>query len=144
MVVGTDDIDARPGLRLRRDKTAPAIPVERAGLTNGKLYGVKVPGVATEPRRRHPAGPVQLADLGSRVGKTGAELETDSNAAGVTRFLRPEDGSWDPTNPNVFYFVTTNAINAPSRLWRLTFVDVRNPPRAARSRWRSTAPRASR
>jgi secreted PhoX family phosphatase len=108
-------------------KTSTGSPVERAGLTNGKLYGIRVPGVATEPAVGIPTGRFQLADLGSRVGKTGAELEADSNTAGVTRFLRPEDGSWDPTNPNVFYFVTTNAFTAPSRLWRVTFDDVRNP-----------------
>ena len=48
-------------------------------------------------------------------------------AGGVTTFLRPEDGAWDPTHPNDFYFNTTNAFNAPSRLWRLRFNDVTNP-----------------
>jgi hypothetical protein len=44
-----------------------------------------------------------------------------------TGFQRPEDISWDPTNPNVVYFVTTNAFTAASRLWRLTFDDIDNP-----------------
>ena len=128
VTVGTDDSTPGQVYVYVGTKTASGSPVERAGLTNGKLYGVRVPGVATEPSSTGiPTGPFELADLGSRVGKTGAELETDSNTAGVTRFNRPEDGSWDPTNPNVFYFVTTNAINAPSRLWRMTFADVRNP-----------------
>jgi Bacterial protein of unknown function (DUF839) len=127
VTVGTDDSTPGQVYVYVGTKTATGSPVERAGLTNGKLYGVKVPGVATEPAAGIPAGRFELADLGSRVGTTGAALEADSDAAGVTRFLRPEDGSWDPTNPNVFYFVTTNAFTAPSRLWRLTFDDVRNP-----------------
>ena len=64
---------------------------------------------------------------------------------GVTEFLRPEDGHWDPSNPDDFYFVTTDRFdtvqtptsggvaNTPasrvgnSRLWRLRFDDVRDP-----------------
>jgi hypothetical protein len=75
-----------------------------------------------------------LFDLGSRVGKTGAQLETESDAGGVTEWLRPEDGSWDPTDPNTFYFVTTNSFAAPSRLWRLTFNDVTIRSRASSSK----------
>jgi hypothetical protein len=127
LTVGLDDSTPGQVYVYVGTKTSTGSPVERAGLTNGKLYGIRVPGVATEPAAGIPTGRFQLADLGSRVGKTGAELEADSNTAGVTRFLRPEDGSWDPTNPNVFYFVTTNAFTAPSRLWRVTFDDVRNP-----------------
>src|SRR4028119_2294873 len=57
--------------------------------------------------------------------------------AGVTEFLRPEDGAWDPRNPNDFYFVTTDRFDqvkagtgsqiGRSRLYRLRFVDVNRP-----------------
>lgn len=128
VVAGTDDTTPGQVYLYIGDKATVGNPVEKAGLTNGKLYGIKVPGFATEPAGGIPSGtPFELFDLGSRVGKTGAQLETDSNAGGVTRFLRPEDGSWDPTNPNAFYFVTTNGFTAPSRLWRLNFVDPSNP-----------------
>jgi hypothetical protein len=133
VTVGTDDSTPGQVYVYVGAKTTTGNPAERAGLTNGKLYGVKVPAVATEPSATGIAsGPFELVDLGSRVGKTGTQLEAESNAALVTRFNRPEDGSWDPTNPNVFYFVTTNAIDAPSRLWRLTFADVRNPSAGGR------------
>jgi hypothetical protein len=46
---------------------------------------------------------------------------------GVTNFLRPEDGSWDPANDSDFYFNTTNAFGSPSRLWKLHFSNPANP-----------------
>ena len=49
----------------------------------------------------------------------------------MTTFLRPEDGAWDTLNPNRFYFVTTDAIDKPSRLWAVDFNDASDPPRAA-------------
>lgn len=52
-----------------------------------------------------------------------------SVTSGVTSFLRPEDGAWDPSNPNDFYFVTTASYTRPSRLWRLRFDDGSAPER---------------
>jgi hypothetical protein len=128
VTVGLDDSTPGQVYVYIGDKTDSGSPVDKAGLTNGKLYGVKVTGVRTEPGGGITSGtPFTLLDLGSRLGKTGAQLETESDAGGVTEWLRPEDGSWDPTNANNFYFVTTNAFDAPSRLWRLNFHDVSNP-----------------
>jgi hypothetical protein len=72
-------------------------------------------------------GAFTLANLGDVTGKSGATLEADSVAAGVSGFQRPEDGSWDPINPHVFYFVTTAGFTNKSRLWRLTFDDPADP-----------------
>ncbi|HEX2872066.1 MAG TPA: hypothetical protein VHP33_12435, partial [Polyangiaceae bacterium] len=102
--------------------------IDKAGLTNGKLYGLKVVGAPVESSASGiPAGPVEFVDLGNVQNSTGAALETASNAAQVTTFLRPEDGAWDPNHPNDFYFVTTNSFSAPSRLWRVRFVNAANP-----------------
>jgi uncharacterized protein DUF839 len=128
VVVGTDD--STPGqvyVYVGSKKGAGNAPT-RAGLTGGTLYGVKVAGFATEPAGGIPSSTrFTLASLGNREASTGATLETDSNTAGVTRFLRPEDASWDPTDPSRLYFVTTNGFDQPSRLWRLTFDDLANP-----------------
>ena len=58
---------------------------------------------------------------------TGAALQLESVAEGVTGFLRPEDAAWDPDHPNVLYFVTTNGFGQPSRLYQATFIDITRP-----------------
>ncbi|MGC4087140.1 MAG: hypothetical protein QM756_04395 [Polyangiaceae bacterium] len=110
-------------------KTNSGSPVDRAGLTNGTLFGVSVAGVATEDAAAGiPSGTAfTLAALGNVEASTGAALDTASTAAGVTRFNRPEDGAWDPVHPNDFYFATTASFTTASRLWRLHFTDLSNP-----------------
>jgi secreted PhoX family phosphatase len=129
VVASTDDSTPGQIYVYAGTKTASGGPVDRAGLTNGTLYGIKVNGVTTENSATGiPSGtPFTVVSLGNVENATGAALEAASNAAGVTRFLRPEDGAWDPSSPNDFYFVTTNAFTAPSRLWRLRFVDASHP-----------------
>jgi hypothetical protein len=110
-------------------KTNAGSPVDKAGLTNGKLYGVKVTGFTSEPPAAGiPAGTAfTLVDLGNVENKTGVALDADSVAAGVTSFQRPEDSAWDPSNPSDLYFVTTASFTGFSRLWRLHFTDLGNP-----------------
>ncbi len=130
VVVGMDDTTPRGQVYVYvGSKTSSGSPVARAGLTGGTLYGVKVPGFVDEPSAGGiPSGTVfELQSLGNRENSTGVSLEADSNTAGVTRFLRPEDGAWDPNDPSTFYFVTTNGFNQPSRLWRLNFANPANP-----------------
>jgi hypothetical protein len=103
--------------------------VEKAGLLNGKLYGVKVTGLNAEINDSFPPPnlPFTMADLGIVRDSSGAALESKSNSLGVTTFLKPEDGAWDPKSPSDFYFVTSNAFNNPSRLWKLKFANIRTP-----------------
>jgi hypothetical protein len=110
-------------------KTNTGLEIEKAGLTNGILYGITVDGMSTESSLSIPAANTafSLTSLGSVTGLSGATLNTNSITAGVTNFLRPEDGAWDPQNPAIFYFVTTNSFTAPSRLWKLEFTDINNP-----------------
>ena len=107
--------------------------VEKAGLNNGVLAGIKVAGLATESDTAKISGPTAftLAGLGDVSGLTGAQIETNSTTAGVTRFNRPEDGVWDPNHPTDYYFATTASFgNATTqgltRLWRLRFADASN------------------
>ena len=119
------------------DKKATGNAIDQAGLTGGHLFGIHVTefeGATNNnaPNSSAPLGAAEtsnftMIDLGDVSGKTGAEIDAASEAAGVTTFLRPEDGAWDTLNPNRFYFVTTNAFNAPSQLWAVDFVDAKNP-----------------
>lgn len=129
VVVGTDDATPGQVYVYIGTKNVSGTEIDKAGLTNGKLYGVAVSGLTAEVSASFPAANTafSLVDLGSIKDSTGASLNTMSNAKGVTNFLRPEDGSWDPSNLNDFYFATTNAITAPSRLWRLRFTDINSP-----------------
>jgi hypothetical protein len=128
VVVGLDDSSPGQVYVYAGDKTTSGSAVDRAGLTNGTVYGIKVAGFATEPTAGIPAGtPFTLASLGNRAASTGAALQADSVAAGVTEFNRPEDGAWDTQDPTVFYFVTTASFTGNSRLWKLDFVDPSDP-----------------
>jgi secreted PhoX family phosphatase len=129
IVVGLDDATPGQVYVYVGTKTNTGTDVDKAGLTNGKLFGVAVSGLTSEVSASIPTPNTgfSLVDLGNVKDSTGASLETRSTALGVTKFLRPEDGAWDPSNLRDFYFVTTNAFTAPSRLWRLRFNDISKP-----------------
>ena len=121
-------------------KSASGNAVQQAGLHGGKLYGVKVGtgesastevGDLTKPTETGLAlssgqGLFSLVDLGDVSAKTGATINTESIAAGVTNFLRPEDGAWSLDGTS-FFFATTASTSTASRLWALDFSDPSNP-----------------
>jgi len=106
------------------DKSASGNPVERAGLIGGDLFGVAVDGDPNEDTVAS-GDRFTLADLAN--ADDGAALQAESVAEGVTQFRRVEDGHWDPTSPNDFYFVTTDGFGGQTRLFRLRFDDVTRP-----------------
>jgi|GEM_PF-922421 len=132
-LIGEDDDTSSPGGEVYfyiGTKTNTGSPVDRAGLTNGLLYGLKVTGFPAEPTTLAgiPAGtPFTLAPLGDAAAVTGTVLEANSVAAGVTEFQRPEDGAWDPSHPEDYYFATTASFTGFSRLWRAHFTDLTQP-----------------
>ena len=121
-------------------KQAQGNEIERAGLTNGQLYGLKV-SVNDKPIAEENdvngldstsfggSGHFSLHQLGDVSGKSGIELQQQSINAGIMRFQRVEDGAWDPRSDhkNNFYFVTTASLTQNSRLWRLRFADIEHP-----------------
>ncbi|PBQ34167.1 hypothetical protein CNR22_21140 [Sphingobacteriaceae bacterium] len=129
IVVGLDDATPGQVYVYIGTKSSTGNEITKAGLVGGKLYGVAVLGLLNEVSTGFPnAGTTfNLIDLGNVSNQTGATLNTNSNNVGVTNFLRPEDGAWDPSNPRDFYFATTNAFASPSRVWRLRFTDINNP-----------------
>jgi hypothetical protein len=119
-------------------------PIERAGLTNGSLYGIKVAvggvpvteesdafGLGQHAGEYVGSGRFSLHDFGDVSSKTGIQLQTDSIQAEILRLQRVEDGAWDPRPGHAgnFYFVTTASITplTNSRLWHLRFDDIEHP-----------------
>lgn len=129
VVIGLDDATPGQVYVYVGSKTTTGSEVDRAGLTNGKLYGIAVSGLLTETNASVPAANTAftLAGLGDVRNLNGTTINTNSNNIGITTFLRPEDGAWDPSNPNDFYFNTTNAFGANSRMWKLHFTNPANP-----------------
>ncbi len=126
-------------------KQSTGTSVEKAGLTNGDLYVLNVPTVATDNIFR------TTIAKSTPVDATFKKIEWNTDVANFAKgardngftFARIEDGNWDPSNPNIFYFITTESNKDPvatkanpeeptlSRdgggLWRLTFKDAQNP-----------------
>ena len=106
--------------------------LDRAGLTGGTNYGIQVSvngvNVASESRD------FGFATSGSAV--LNGRFSLTSATAGTT-FLRPEDGAWDQSHPNDYYFVTTDRLDqvrdgvgtqvGRSRLWRMSYDSAGNP-----------------
>jgi hypothetical protein len=133
VVIGTEDgsaTDSQMTIYVGK-KQATGTPVDQAGLTNGDLYALNLPNVKTDNIFRTTVG---------KNKKTAAELKKVEWNTTPALF---EDGNWDPTNPNIFYFVTTESNKDPiasasnpatptvsrdgGALWRLTFKDAQNP-----------------
>lgn len=122
IVVGLDDVTGGFLYVYIGDKRATGNAIERAGLTNGSLYVVRAAGST-----------FQLLNLGNLSNISGGAYQRALSASvGGTQWERTEDGAWDPTHPNDFYFVTTATFNGFSRLWRLRFDDLSDPARGGK------------
>lgn len=114
-------------------KTASGSEVDKAGLTNGAIKFVAVNGFSD----RNGSTVDEISNTTSQVTAIASGTRFSLNATAATTFSRPEDGAWDPNNPNHYYFVTSNRLDTVSdglgsqigqtRLWRLNFDDIRNP-----------------
>ena len=120
-------------------------PIEEAGLTNGKLYGLTISvkgqpvteesndfGLGTLTTGFVGEGRFGLMELGDVSGLTAVEIESLSISGGVARLQRVEDGAWDPSRGNHFYFVTTASLTQNCRLWHLRFDDIERPEKGGK------------
>ncbi len=126
VVVNLDDSGGGQVYIYVGEKQSTGNDVEKAGLANGKLYGLKIDGVPTElDSTTIPAKGVgfKLIEIPGAASMNGATLERVSTELGVSKLARPEDGSFDPTNEQGFYFATTGSFRGISRLWHLQFED---------------------
>jgi Ca2+-binding RTX toxin-like protein len=131
VVIGTNDSTPGEVYLYVGDKRAGGNTVEKAGLVGGDLYGIAA-SFGNDTGATPGAGTFTLVAQGANgdvSDTTGAQLQAQS--APLTQFGRPEDGAWDPSNPNKFYFVTTgatvNGVQIPTRLWSMEFADIEHP-----------------
>jgi secreted PhoX family phosphatase len=118
---------------------------DKAGLTNGALYVMAVDGIASDNLFRTTVGKGVAKNVNFKpidYTLNGKAQNVAAKAAG-TVMARVEDGSFDPNNPNDYYFVTTESNKDPKAtapnpatptvtrdggaLWRLRFNDVNTP-----------------
>jgi len=128
VVAGLDDSGNGQVYFYVGEKAYAANPVEAAGLTGGKLYGLKLEigagqFIETNASTVPAATRFSLVDLGGVGTLSGAQLESLSNTKLVSGLQRPEDGAWDPTDAARFFFNTTASFTGISRLWQLEFDD---------------------
>ena len=107
-------------------KTTTGSVVDRAGLNNGTLGFVTVAG-----------NPTEIVNATTRATNITDGTRFSISGTASTAFSRPEDGAWNPMNPNEFWFVTTDRLDTLSdgvgsqigqtRLWKLAFDDITDP-----------------
>ena len=131
-------------------KTTTGTFADKAGLTNGTPYVMSIPEIANDNAFRTKYGKNKAVDVtfNKTIWNANITDQQKDHAAQGTEMSRVEDGEWDPTNPNVFYFLTTESNKYPTStapnpaeptfsrdgggLWRLTFVDGQNPDKGAK------------
>ena len=135
-------------------KTKTGTWFEKAGLTNGKSYVLAAAAgapVANDYEIRTKYGknkPFAVTFAAVDIKANGKAQNIEANAKGI-ELARVEDGHFDPSKPNDFYFVTTQSDSEPTglkvagattpnpatptverdggALWRLRFVDANKP-----------------
>jgi Alkaline phosphatase PhoX len=111
-----------------KDRSARASVLSRNGLDNGTLYVFRSLDRARNSERSFTGGSVtgEWVPIPGAEALTDVELEAASDAAGAMTFVRPEDGAFNPNNPNEFFFDTTGSssgaddgVNELGRLYSL-------------------------
>jgi secreted PhoX family phosphatase len=151
VVMGNEDGSATDSqlFMYQGKKTTTGSFADKAGLTNGDLYVVSVPEIANDNAFRAKYGKNKAVDVTFNKTLWNGNMtdQQKDHAAQGTEFSRVEDGEWDPKNPNVYYFLTTQSTKDPiasapnpatptvsrdgGALWRMTFADVKNPMKGA-------------
>ena len=112
----------------KKDQSADATVLARNGLDNGKLYVFRSLDPERNSERTFTSGSVtgKWVQIPDAETLTDTQLEAASDAAGAMTFVRPEDGAFNPTNPNEFFFDTTGSssgaddgVNELGRLYSL-------------------------
>jgi hypothetical protein len=98
-----------------KDRSRSASVLARNGLDNGKLYVFRSLEQGRNSERTFTSGSVtgEWVPIPGAENLTDAQLEVASDAVGAMTFVRPEDGAFNPNNPNEFFFDTTGSSSGP-------------------------------
>ena len=125
-------------------KTAAGPWYQRAGLTNGKTFVMKIGSYQIEKDFRSYVGknvPTEVSFQEITATNSGLAQNAEADVIG-TALARVEDGAFDPRDPSVYYFVTTESngvmttLNPDNKLvtkrdggalWKLKLKNVKNP-----------------
>jgi hypothetical protein len=130
VILATEDGPGTPDSQLylyvgRKSTARNASVLSRNGLDTGKLYTFVSTTSGQTSELTFTTGSIsgKWVELPDQADRTAAELESDADAAGAFGFLRIEDGAWDKTDRNTFYFVTTGGAtgNKLGRIYELKF-----------------------
>jgi Alkaline phosphatase PhoX len=112
----------------KKRRSAEASVLERNGLVDGTLYAFRSLDAARNSERTFVTGSVrgEWVPIANAGALTDVQLEAASDAANAMTFIRPEDGAFNPNNPNEFFFDTTGSssgsadgVNELGRLYSL-------------------------
>jgi hypothetical protein len=150
---GPGGLGGWPDLVLPRTKQAGGSPFDRAGLTDGGPSVAAVAGAATDAAFRSVYGkgePARFTLASVDWDQSGADMNAEAKSKGIS-LNRIEDGHWDPSHPDDFYFLTTErgdkTVVEPGvgrdggGLWRLRFDDIEQPELGGTLTLLSTGPR---
>jgi len=145
LVMGNEDTATGQVWAYMGKKKRNGSAFDKAGLTNGENFVVDLEDESVdsdaEYRATYGKGTPVPFDLGEAEkvnwDRSGARQNADAATKGIT-LNRIEDGSFDPQNPNDYYFLTTEGSpgvvpDEPALtrdgggLWKLSFTDVEHP-----------------
>jgi hypothetical protein len=112
----------------KKDRSARASVLARNGLDDGTVYVFRSLDPARNSERTFTTGSVtgEWVAIPNAESLTDVQLEAASDAASAMTFIRPEDGAFNPNNPNEVFWVTTGSssgadegVNELGRLYSL-------------------------